>query len=504
MSQQNGVFPSLASIEAAPPTHGSETRSTTGSLSYSHPSTSYNSPTRPHGSTSNRSGTISTRVHIPKLSAATTELLARIAGNIKGTQQKVRRDDQTPISLNPSPLSLNQNTQNSKFRRAGRMRFSSIIIELPEPPFVYPSRVEAPAVAPSPAPESQPPSNGINGALSEPDGLVNIASKPSVPSPTSTAAPAVPQVPEQTQLPSNQLRSSNDLNGSLIKADNSTNAVLRPSVPHSASLPGQVRSEEPAHTQPPSENQSLSSSVIDGALAKHSSAHNDPSPAVLYPTQTPLPVGPSTHTLLPSHRTSSDNVHDSSAKTDDLVNIAPGPLVADLSPAPAPVPKVLVGIQPSSGHQPPRPSAPSAPLARVPTILKVPSSYLLRLSTTAPSKATFTASQRRGSGIRKSGSNKRKRGHDSDGEDIIRAVDSSSDESDIAPTATQTTSGRQVKRPSLYVPSPLTPALPRESSSLVGTSDRAKGLHPATLSCTAMGAIAHGISTVMTRPSRMR
>ncbi|KAL4911569.1 hypothetical protein BDW74DRAFT_143197 [Aspergillus multicolor] len=477
MSQQNGVFPSLASIEAAPPTHGSETRSTTSSLSHSHPSTSYNSSTRPHSSISNRSGTISTRVHIPKLSAATTELLARIAGNIKGTQQTVLRDAQTPISLDPSPSSLNQNTQNSKTRRAGTMRFSSIIIELPEPPFVYPTRVETPAVAPSPASESQPSFDGVNGAVPEPAGLVSTASKPSVPPLTSTAAPAGPQVPEQTQLPSNQLPSSNDLNEPSIRPANSTNAALNPTVPLPAPLPGPLEPEEQAQVRPRSE-QALPSDAINSVLGNHSSTIISSKPAVLYPTPTQLPAGPPAHTLSPAHRTSSDNNHDPSAKPDDSVNINRKSLVVDLCPAPAPVLQVSTGIQTSSsGLQPPprRPSAPLAPLARAPIVLKVPSSYLLKLSTTAPAKSIFTASQRRGSGIRKSGVNKRKRGHDSDGEGIIRAVDSSSDESDIAPTATQTTSGRQVKRPSLYVPSPLTPALPRESSGLIGTSDRAKG-----------------------------
>ena len=46
---------------------------------------------------------------------------------------------------------------------------------------------------------------------------------------------------------------------------------------------------------------------------------------------------------------------------------------------------------------------------------------------------------------------KRRRGDD-DEEEIIRAGDSSSEESDVTPTATQTKSGRQVNRPSLYVP----------------------------------------------------
>lgn len=49
---------------------------------------------------------------------------------------------------------------------------------------------------------------------------------------------------------------------------------------------------------------------------------------------------------------------------------------------------------------------------------------------------------------------RRRRGDYDDGEGIIKAGDSSSDESDITPMATQTKSGRQVNRPSLYVPPP--------------------------------------------------
>lgn len=51
---------------------------------------------------------------------------------------------------------------------------------------------------------------------------------------------------------------------------------------------------------------------------------------------------------------------------------------------------------------------------------------------------------------------KRKRGKDKD-EGVVRAGDSSSDESDITPMATQTKSGRQVNRPRIYAPSLLSP-----------------------------------------------
>ncbi|KAB8204172.1 CoA-transferase family III domain-containing protein [Aspergillus parasiticus] len=66
---------------------------------------------------------------------------------------------------------------------------------------------------------------------------------------------------------------------------------------------------------------------------------------------------------------------------------------------------------------------------------------------------------------------KRRRGNESDGEDIIRAGDSSFDESDVAPTATQTKSGRQVNRPSLYVPPSASPTVAKDSSNSLEASD---------------------------------
>ncbi|KAL6234405.1 hypothetical protein BDW75DRAFT_164747 [Aspergillus navahoensis] len=463
MSQQNVVFSSLASIEAAPPTHGSGTTSTATSLSHSHLPTSYSSSTTLNNSNSSRSGTISTRVHIPKLSAATTELLARIAGTIKGTQQEVpRRDDQTTASFSPSPLSSNQNIQNTTSWRAGRMRVSSTIIELPTFPFVHPTRVEAPVVTPSPALAPLPSSNGINRTTSMPNGLANIARKPTVSCPASTPAPP------QTQLPSGQPPSSNNVSEISARPHNLTNIAPKPAVPHPTSMPVPVCPQEQAHTRLPSEHRSLSSDSINGALANHGSVNIAPKPAVLYSTPTILPAGPPAHIRTASDQPPPDNIHGPSAKPYSSVDIVPEPVVTDLASMPKAVPQAAAGVQRPSEHQLP----PPPPLARAPTILKVPNLFLLRPSTTVPVKSASTVRQRRGSTNRKRGSKKRKRGHDSDGEDIIRAVDSSSDESDVTPTATQTTSGRQVKRPSLYVPSPLTPNLPREGSSHAGTSDR--------------------------------
>ncbi|KAL4871778.1 hypothetical protein BDV12DRAFT_163830 [Aspergillus spectabilis] len=325
MSQLNGVSASHASIEAAPPIHGTQATTTS---SHSPPSTSSvlasNSlVSAPQASNSSRSGTISGRVHIPRLSAATTELLARLAGNIKGTQQQaLQRYDQSPVSWRPSGSVWN--TPNTNFRGAGKMRVSSTLIELPTAPFVYPARVEAPVVTSSPVVAPSQPSDSINGTSVEPSRLANIAPKPAA-----------------------------------------------------------------------------------------------------YPILAPAPPDP---------------------------------------PVPA-------GIQ-----QPP-PPPPRVPSRPAPIILKFSNPAIFQaaiLSTPkSPIKISKPASaprQGRGAGNRKSGSKKRKRGHDSDGEDIIRAVDSSSD-SDIAPSATQTKSGRQVNRPSAYVPPPPPLAVPNQASNMSRASD---------------------------------
>ncbi|KAL4813240.1 hypothetical protein BDW67DRAFT_168821 [Aspergillus spinulosporus] len=463
MSQQNGVFPSLASIEAAPPTHGSGTTSIASSPSHSGPPTSYSSSTTANNSTSSRSGTISTRVHIPKLSAATTELLARIAGNIKGRQQTgLRRDDPTTVSLSPSPLSSNQNIQNTTSRRAGKMRVSSTIIELPTFPFVYSTRVETPVVTSSPAGVPLPSSNGINETISKPVGSADIAPKPTVPYPTSTSAPVVPQVPVQTQL------SFNDVCENSARPHNLANIAPKPAALHPTSVPVLVGLHEQTHTRLPSEHQSPSSGRINGALANRGSVNIAPKPAVLYPRPTTLPGNLMGQRRLSSDQPPSDSIHGPLAEPKGLVNIAPEPVITNSAPMSITASQATAEVQ----RPPERQLCPPPPSARAPTILKIPNLFLLRSSTTVPVKTTSAVRKRRDSSNRKNGPKKRKRGNDSDSEDIIRAVDSSSDESDVTPIATQTTSGRQVKRPSLYVPPPLTPNPPREDSNLAGISDR--------------------------------
>ncbi|KAL2824635.1 hypothetical protein BDW59DRAFT_84140 [Aspergillus cavernicola] len=206
MSQQDGVSSSLASIEAATRNH--RTVFTTTTHTDSHPSTSSipassGSSKAPPLSNSSRSGTTSGRVHIPKLSAATTELLARVAGSIRGAQQQgLPKNDRTPTIWGPFSINSNWNSRNTNSQRAGTMRVSSTFIELPTAPFIYSDRVETPVLSPSPIPTPLQPTYGINGFLGKPPGLPNIAPKPAVACSTSTSIPVGPKAAAEIQPPS--------------------------------------------------------------------------------------------------------------------------------------------------------------------------------------------------------------------------------------------------------------------------------------------------------------
>ncbi|KAL4933662.1 uncharacterized protein BDV17DRAFT_64840 [Aspergillus undulatus] len=296
------------------------------------------------------------------------------------------------------------------------MKVSSCFIELPTAPFVHPTRVEEPVITPGPILAPVPSPNEKNGTSTSSNGLAGIVPKPAVTYTTPVPVSADSQVPAAVQLPSeHRPSSSNNINGANFKPPGPINLApkqLAVSTPVSVSAEPQV----PATTQLPSEDQQPSTNDIDGTLTEpHAPANIAPKPAVTRPKSPSVPAVPPPADVRP-------------------------PLNYQPPPAPSPVPVAPV------------------PAARAPLILKISRLSLLRLSAGIPVKAAYTSRQRRSIG--KGSSRKRKRGHGSDGEDIIRAVDSSSDESDTAPTATQTKSGRQVNRPSLYVPSPLSPALP--------------------------------------------
>lgn len=308
MSQQHGVPPTPASIETAPPTHG--TSSTTSGLHTSAPtvkrvpeSSSLFLSSRP----SRPPSTISSKVHIPKLSPATTELVARVTGHRKGEQQ---RNGTKFVTWNPP--SLHPGWNYPRTQPSGTMKTSSTIIELPTAPFVCSNHMTTPGVA------------------------------------------------EQA-----------------------------------------------------------------------------------------------TTTSTSTHAYTSTFPQGSHERSTDLVNIAPKP---------AEHPSIEVPIPPQN----PLPSQPS-PVAQA--AKDSPPSALRKRAAVGPGqrRSTTDGTKRR----------RRRRGNDSDGEDIVRAGDSSSEESDVAPTATQTKSGRQVNRPSLYMPSSVPLAVAKDSSNSLETSDHTQRQPPA-------------------------
>ncbi|OJK02879.1 hypothetical protein ASPACDRAFT_23821 [Aspergillus aculeatus ATCC 16872] len=221
MSQPNGVSASLASIETAPPTHAF-LRTTTTTTSGSHSSAPSLQPIADSSSalsssnTTRSSSTPSRRVEIPRLSAATTELLARVNGSLKGAQQ---RYDNKSISWNP-PTGNRFVGNNLNGSRTGTMRASSTIIELPTAPFTYANNGVPPAASsstvtrrspvdlagvpiniaskqsPVPPPAASPGIATRRSPVDLPRGLNNIAPKPSpVPLPAASPSTATRKTP---------------------------------------------------------------------------------------------------------------------------------------------------------------------------------------------------------------------------------------------------------------------------------------------------------------------
>ncbi|GAB1210567.1 hypothetical protein APSETT445_009362 [Aspergillus pseudonomiae] len=197
----------------------------------------------------------------------------------------------------------------------------------------------------------------------------------------------------------------------------------------------------------PSGTMKASSTIIELPTAPfvYSSHMTTPAVSQQAPVTAPPTTSPSTHTYTPPLPQGS---HD---KPTRLVNIAPKPAGPPSTGAPAP---------PQDSLPPPLPSHPQ-PIA--PAAKDSPPSAKRKRAAVGPRQRRSTTN-----GTKRK---KRRRGNDSDGEDIIRAGDSSSDESDVAPTATQTKSGRQVNRPSLYVPPSASPTVAKDSSNSLDTSD---------------------------------
>ena len=192
---------------APPPTYASP-----ASASASHPTASTLHRSSPEPFKSDQSlNTGSARVQIPKLSAATTALLARITGNIKGGQQS----DDHPNSIsygnpytpvNSSRASRSQGLDHQRSQNPTRMRSSSAILDLPTPPFVYSHHMTAPAVshqttaATSTSIPALPHGNNVK------PGLVAIAPRPAIvpsslpPAPLQFHQPSQPQLSPQRSL----------------------------------------------------------------------------------------------------------------------------------------------------------------------------------------------------------------------------------------------------------------------------------------------------------------
>ncbi|KAJ9353531.1 hypothetical protein DTO027B9_5233 [Paecilomyces variotii] len=119
----------------------------------------------------------------------------------------------------------------------------------------------------------------------------------------------------------------------------------------------------------------------------------------------------------------------------------------------------------------PKPQAPVATPLRPPPVAPSALVQSAGISTKKTQRATASPSQRRKVANGAKGSKKRRRNHGSD-EEVIKAGDSSSDEStDFTPVATQTKSGRQVHRPSLYVPPSNPAAIPKPNKESPNAAD---------------------------------
>ncbi|KAK1141229.1 hypothetical protein N8T08_009268 [Aspergillus melleus] len=207
MSSQHGISSSLASIETTPPTT-SGSQSSAPSVDSSSVSISSHPEQRP----SSTSSFSSSKVHIPKLSAATTELLARVTGNIRREQQQQQPPPPPPPpppqqkpgnETNPTRWtnsSFSQGLHNFRcMQPTSKMRASSTIIELPTAPFVYSSHM----TSKTPAASQQAPSSSASTLPQENHGnpahLMAIAPRPSDPPSAGPVAATQPPVPSQVQ-----------------------------------------------------------------------------------------------------------------------------------------------------------------------------------------------------------------------------------------------------------------------------------------------------------------
>ncbi|RMJ24748.1 PHD finger domain protein [Aspergillus sp. HF37] len=327
-------------------------------------------------------GALSKKVQIPRLSPATTELLAQVTGSIQG------EDNSTYPGQD---LGGSSNTENS-----GKMKVSSVFLDLPTPPF---ASSNTPTASGTPKQNAEP----AQKENSESAGPVHVAPKPV------EMSTSLPQIQHQPLAVARTAPSE----AAVPTPQNGPNA---PTVLHDDhSKPADLTSIALKTPETPS------NSVPQPQPRLHSAAPE----AQVAPSTSSTAEQPQIASSMPPEETHSQPA--------ELARIAPNSAEAPSTST--------AQAQPQLQFTPP-----IAPTASTLTL-----TYKRQKAPPVPRQRKFTANGKRG--------RKRKRGNESENEGVVKAGDSSSDESDITPTATQTKSGRQVSRPSLYAPSQLSPGM---------------------------------------------
>jgi hypothetical protein len=326
-------------------------------------------------------GALSKKVQIPRLSPATTELLARVTGSIQGGSDSTYPGHGLRDSWNTE--------------KSGKMKVSSAFLDLPTPPF---ASSNTPTASGTPKQNATPPEK----ENSESVGLAHVAPKPVE---TSTS---LPQIQHQPSAVAQTAPSE----AAVPKPQNGPNA---PTVLHDD------------HSKP--------ADFASIALKTPETPSNS----------VPQPQ-PRLHSAAPEAQSAP-----SASSTAEQPQIAPSMPPEKNHSQPA----ELARIAPKTAETPSTSTAQAQPQLQLttpiaPTATKLTLTYKRQKAPPVPRQRKSTANGKRG--------RKRKRGNESENEGV-KAGDSSSDESDITPTATQTKSGRQVSRPSLYAPSQLSPGM---------------------------------------------
>ncbi|EYE99382.1 phf1/phf2 family PHD finger domain-containing protein [Aspergillus ruber CBS 135680] len=199
MTQENGVSPQ-ASIETTPSSHTQ--LATSSSMPQGQNITNIDPSVRPSSDSIKKSGTIPGRVEIPKLSPATTELLARVTGSF------ARKDGFDPVTGWSSPSLDTELNDKWKAQGTGNMKSSSAFLEI-TPSHLPLSRPDIPSI-PAPAQKDYIET-----------GIINIAPKPADPSSTHLQ----PQLQPQAMMP--EVRTAKQQKAAAPRARQSANGTRR-------------------------------------------------------------------------------------------------------------------------------------------------------------------------------------------------------------------------------------------------------------------------------------